>query len=136
MSDDDLVKCTHGFERAKDCWKCIESTGVRFTTFAKVGREEMAQITRGADWEFKIEGVPTVMPRQRLTLRLTEGEAETLYRYAYMPSTGTLVKYKLRKALHEYFGSFMMDLIDATGLPILILPWGDPIGSWQKELTA
>lgn len=141
MADQKSDECAHGNGLRFYCWRCIEEDGgkpvldepKKFTTFAKVGRDEMREITRGAEWEFKVEGVPAMTPRRRLTLRLSETEAEVLFKYAYLPSAGILVKYKLRKALIEAFGSFMMDLIDATGLPILILPWGDPIGSWQAE---
>lgn len=141
-------QCPHGIWEPNICEECIPNAWpsaetlrkvreeMRFRTIAKVGPAEMREITRGAEWEFKIEGVAPILPRQRLTLRLSEGEAATLWNYAYMPSTGRLVKYKLRRVILEYFGQFMLDLIDATGMPILILPWGDPIGSWSKEKSA
>jgi hypothetical protein len=133
MSADKVPECPHGEAACILCSKCAEADGYRFTTLARIGAKEMAHIDSGAEWEFKVEGVPAATPRRRLTLRLNEHEAELIFKHAYLSSTGSLVKYKLRSVVREYLGSFLMDLIDATGLPILILPWGDPIHDWQME---
>jgi hypothetical protein len=123
--------CHHGVNR-QDCVVCAIHPD-KWHSMGKYSREDLRRISEGADIEFKIEGVEPCIPKCRMTVRLTESEAQALWDYCYLPATGTLVKYKVRQVLKQSFGDLFWNIVEGSGLPILILPWGNPMAAWMKE---